>query len=82
MKNFRALVDSTGRETRFNPRLTLFVGENDFGKSAIVDALKIVLGTTDLGWYRIKESDFRMPELKQNPIELAFDCFMSRWLYL
>ncbi|ASF27924.1 hypothetical protein WV34_03695 [Bacillus amyloliquefaciens] len=70
LKNFRAF-DSTEREICFNPGLTLLVGENDSGKSAVVDALKIVLGTTDLGWYRIKESDFHNEDISK---EIEISC--------
>lgn len=38
--------------------LNVIVGENDSGKSAIMDAIRIVLGTTDQGWYRVELSDF------------------------
>lgn len=57
LKNFRCF-DDTSHSIRFNPGLTVLVGENDSGKSAIMDAIRIVLGTTDLNWYRIKPSDF------------------------
>lgn len=42
----------------FNKGLTVLVGENDSGKSAIIDAIRIVLGTTDQSWYHIELSDF------------------------
>lgn len=42
----------------FNDGLNVLVGENDSGKSAIIDAIRIVLGATDQSWYRIELSDF------------------------
>ncbi|WP_407314852.1 AAA family ATPase [Desulfosporosinus sp. SB140] len=42
----------------FNKGLNVLVGEKDSGKSAVIDAIRIVLGTTDQGWYRIDISDF------------------------
>lgn len=38
--------------------LNVLVGENDPGKSAIMDAIKLVLGTTDMNWYRVEQEDF------------------------
>lgn len=38
--------------------LTALVGENDTGKTAIIDALRFVLGTRDQEYNRIQESDF------------------------
>ena len=40
------------------PGLTALVGENDAGKTAVVDAIRFVLGTTDQDWYRLEDSDF------------------------
>lgn len=53
--NFRCFNDST---IDFNRGLTILVGENDSGKSAIIDAIRIVLGTTDFNWIRINSNDF------------------------
>ena len=38
--------------------LTALVGENDSGKTAIVDALRFVLGTRDQEWLRLEPTDF------------------------
>ncbi|HHV13076.1 MAG TPA: AAA family ATPase [Clostridiales bacterium] len=57
LKNFRCF-DDTSHIVTFNPGLTVLVGENDSGKSAIMDAIRLVLGTTDFSWYRIESSDF------------------------
>ena len=43
------------------PGLTALVGENDTGKTAIIDALRLVLGTRDQEFFRIDESDFHQP---------------------
>lgn len=57
ISNFRCF-DESEHIICFNPGLTILVGENDSGKSAIMDAIKIVPGTTDLGWTRIETDDF------------------------
>ena len=36
----------------------MLVGENDSGKTAIIDALRLVLGTTSQDFLRIGEDDF------------------------
>lgn len=57
IKNFRCFDDNE-HIINFNQGLTVLVGENDSGKSAIMDAIRIVLGTTDFGWIRIEANDF------------------------
>ncbi len=56
IQNFRCFGEA--RTVEFNKGLNVLVGENDSGKSAIIDAIRIVMGTTDQGWYRIELSDF------------------------
>ena len=57
LKNFRCF-DGNEHKVTFNRGLTVLVGENDSGKSAIMDAIKLVLGTTDMNWCRIEPDDF------------------------
>lgn len=57
IKNFRSF-DEKKHIITFKKGLTVLVGENDSGKSAIMDAIKLVLGTTDMNWYRIDSDDF------------------------
>ncbi len=57
--NFRCFGEGAkGFELSLNPGLTALVGENDAGKTAVVDALRFVLGTTDQEWFRLEDSDF------------------------
>lgn len=46
---------------KLNPGLTALVGENDIGKTAVVDALRLVLGTRDQEAFRVEETDFHQP---------------------
>ena len=62
LKNFRKFDDKDNIVT-FKKGLNVLVGENDAGKSAIIDAIRLVLGTTDNSWYRIKPSDYYREEL-------------------
>ena len=57
ISNFRCF-DGTEHIIRFNKGLSVLVGENDSGKTAIIDAIRIALGTTDQSWYRIDSTDF------------------------
>ena len=57
IKNFRCF-DGKEHIITFKKGLTVLVGENDSGKSAIMDAIKMVLGTTDMNWYRIDSNEF------------------------
>jgi putative ATP-dependent endonuclease of OLD family len=42
----------------FNKKLNILIGENDSGKTAIIDAIKIVLKTHSYEWIRVTEDDF------------------------
>ena len=70
LKNFRSF-GSASHEIKFNKGLTVLVGENDSGKSAILDAIRIVLGTTDFNWYRINASDFYNED---SSLEIEISC--------
>lgn len=43
-----------------HPKLTLIVGENDSGKTAVIDAIRFVLGTSDLDYVRLTIDDFHL----------------------
>ncbi len=69
IENFRCFGEGTDRlEIRLKPGLTALVGENEAGKSAVVDALRYALGTTDQEWVRLEDTDFR-PAVKPNGLK-------------
>ena len=72
IKNFRCF-DEIGVDISFNQGLTVLVGENDSGKLAIIDAIRIVLGTIDLSWLRIDDSDFYNGDTERQ-IEICCKC--------
>ena len=43
---------------KFNEKLNVLIGENDSGKTAIIDAIKHVLNTKSLEYFRLEEKDF------------------------
>ena len=55
--NFRSFGPS-GITVKFREGLTALVGENDSGKTAVIDALRFLLGTTDQEWLRFSDDDF------------------------
>lgn len=56
LNNFRCFGEA--QTVYLRKGLNVLVGENDSGKSAIIDAIRIVLGTTDQNWYHVNISDF------------------------
>jgi putative ATP-dependent endonuclease of the OLD family len=62
IENFR--IFGSGKDAfslSLNPGLTAIVGENDAGKTALVDALRLVLGTSDQEYLRLETADFHRP---------------------
>ncbi len=43
------------------PGLTALIGENDAGKTTVIDALRLALGTRDQEFVRVEETDFHQP---------------------
>ena len=63
IENFRCFGEGSNRlEIPLRSGLTALVGENDAGKTAVIDALRFALGTTDQDWFRLEDSDFRLAE--------------------
>lgn len=63
LKNFRKF-DEQEHLIHFHEGLNVLVGENDAGKSAIIDAIRIELGTTDSNNFsNVNLSDFYQEDL-------------------
>ena len=59
IENFRCFGGGDGSfELPLKPGLTALVGPNDVGKTAVIDAMRFVMGTTDQEWYRLDDADF------------------------
>ena len=66
IENFRMFGDSErALVLPLRPGLTALVGENDAGKTSVIDALRFALGTTDQDWFRLEESDFHQNDVKR-----------------
>ena len=62
VENFRCFGTGNAKLTLpLRAGLTALVGENDTGKTAAIDALRLVLGTRDQEYIRVLESDFYYP---------------------
>lgn len=62
IENFRLFgVGEKAFSLDLSPGLTALVGENDAGKTALVDALRLVLGTSDQEYLRLETADFHRP---------------------
>jgi len=72
IENFRCFGSGEDRfEMALQPGLTALVGENDSGKTAVIDALRFALGTSDQEWHRIEDSDFNA---NATPREIRIVC--------
>jgi len=64
-----------------NPGLNVLIGENDSGKTALVDAIRHLLSTQSREWYRLDSSDFHGAgenRTKRLKIEAVFRCFTNQ----
>ncbi|AKB75167.1 hypothetical protein MSLAZ_1906 [Methanosarcina lacustris Z-7289] len=88
ISNFRKFGEgennSPGLYVKFNSGLNLLVGENDSGKTAIIDAIKMVLFTQSYEYYKLEDEDFHIPynadegeRAKELRIECIFRGFQS-----
>lgn len=73
IKNFRKYGDQ-GIEVEFNKDFNLLVGENDSGKSSIIDAIRKVLWTYSYEKDRLEEEDFYNKETDR---EIKIECIFK-----
>ncbi|MCK9317288.1 MULTISPECIES: ATP-dependent nuclease [unclassified Methanoculleus] len=62
-----------GLTIQFHEGMNVLIGENDSGKTAIVDAIRYTLGTQSREWIRLDESDFHT-ESGHRAEELKIEC--------
>lgn len=68
--------EAPGLHIRFNQGITLLVGENDSGKTTIIDAIRLVLGTQSKEWFQPDEDDFHVNK-KERASNLRLECTLS-----
>lgn len=71
-KQGEIVLDEPHLELNLNKGVNVLIGENDSGKTAIIDAIKLVLKTHSFEWIRPEEEDFFSGAEKMR-IELHFD---------
>lgn len=77
--NFRkyGYVDASSKpalQVKFNSGLNVLIGENDAGKTTIVDAIKLVLGTKSHDNLNIQESDFYVDNTGKRCESIKIEC--------
>ena len=72
--NTGATSDHPGLVIQFRKGLNLLVGENDSGKSTIIDAIKQVLYTQSFEYIRLDESDFYKPNDSVRATDFKIEC--------
>lgn len=66
--------EEAGIIVEFNEGLNLIVGENDSGKTAIIDAIKLILGTQSYDNIRLEENDFYREKNGKRTNFLKIEC--------
>lgn len=78
-RQFGSIEECPGLSVTFHEGLNALIGENDSGKTAIIDAIKIVLLTQSNEFIRVVDSDFYVNEVSESAselrIHLKFDGF-------
>ncbi|MCH7409927.1 AAA family ATPase [Belliella sp. DSM 111904] len=71
LKNFRKYQDLT---VPFNSGLNVLIGQNDSGKTTIIDAIKLVIKTHAYEWMKIEISDFhKMKDTDERADKIRFE---------
>ncbi|WP_397453725.1 ATP-dependent nuclease [Pseudomonas sp. NA-150] len=79
IKNFRQFGDTPPTFTiRFHEGVTALVGENDAGKTAVIDAIRHVLQTRDADFMRLQPEDFHITSDHRQKGEITLVCKFSK----
>ncbi|MDE7176477.1 MAG: AAA family ATPase [Lachnospiraceae bacterium] len=78
-RRFRSIDGKPGLSITFHEGLNALIGENDSGKTAIIDALKLVLLTQSNEYIRPAEDDFYMDETGSSVTEFRIDCVLEKF---
>jgi len=78
ISNFRQLGGTQQPFTlALQPGVTALVGENDCGKTAVVDSIRYALLTRDLDYVRVQPDDFYIYATGEQAAEIAIRCKLS-----
>lgn len=76
-RKFKSEYDTPGLVVTFHKGLNALIGENDSGKTAIIDAIKLVLLTQSNEYIRPTDDDFYIGEDGVPSSEIRIDCILS-----
>lgn len=75
VENFRLFgADGQALDLRLGKGLSVLVGPNDAGKSAVIDAIRYVLLTRDLEYIRVHQEDFHVDATGQAATQMEITC--------
>lgn len=79
IKNFRQFgAEEPIYCVQFHEGVTALVGENDAGKTAVVDAIRHVLLTRDMEFMRLQPDDFHIRQDGQQAADITICCKLSK----
>lgn len=78
-RRFKSVGDVPGLKITFHKGLNALIGENDSGKTAVIDALKLVLLTQSNEYIRPVDEDFYKPVDGDACSEFKIDCTISEF---
>lgn len=78
-RRFKSVDDAPGLKITFHKGLNALIGENDSGKTAVIDALKLVLLTQSNEYIRPVDEDFYKPSNGDACSEFKIDCTITEF---
>ena len=66
-----------GLNVKLHKHFNLLIGENDSGKTAIIDAIKLTLGTSSIDNNKISEKDFHVNDKGEVSNNIKIECKFS-----
>ena len=78
-RRFESMNGIPGLKITFHKGLNALIGENDSGKTAVIDALKLVLLTQSNEYIRPSDEDFYKPVGGEACSEFKIDCTISEF---
>lgn len=76
-RRFKSVDGEPGLVISFHKGLNALIGENDSGKTAVIDALKLVLLTQSNEYIRPTEEDFYKSTSGESCLEFEIDCTIT-----
>lgn len=77
LTNFRQFDSEKGLHITFHKGLNALIGENDSGKTAVIDALKLVLLTQSNEYIRPVDEDFHITKEEEPASQFHIDCTIT-----